>query len=128
MSNEPKLTKSTIEMCYHKDEHSESCEFSPKWTVASAKTAFRVCDKHLAWGIRLSGAPARVDEYQKPSEEDDTKPIKYEPSLIANERRAKKQTVQLTVMKNPATMKREEEGGRTIISERPFAKTDDEKH
>lgn len=119
---EPKPNKSTIEMCYHKDEHSESCEFSPKWTVASEKTAFRVCDKHLAWGIRLSGAPARVDEYVKTSEEDDTKPIKYEPALIENERRGKKQTVQLTVMKNPGTMKREEEGGRTRVSERPFKK------
>jgi hypothetical protein len=122
MTNEPEPAKITAEFCFFKQETGESCNCAPKWALASEKTAFRVCDEHLAWGIRLSGAPARVDEYKKKERKEETG--RHDLESIEGSRRSRKKTNQLMVIKKPDTMKREEEGGRSTISERPFAKPD----
>jgi len=57
--------KITVEMCYHKSERKDPCCELPKWKLQNTDSGrkFKVCDIHLAWGIRLCGAPAMVDEY-----------------------------------------------------------------
>jgi len=54
--------KSTVTLCYHQSPTGESCKEKVQWQLKGSRT-FRVCDKHLAWGLRFSGLPARVDEY-----------------------------------------------------------------
>ena len=57
--------KPTIDMCYFRDETFRNpCACSPSWKLEGDKYRFKVCDEHLAWGIRLSGLPARVDKYE----------------------------------------------------------------
>lgn len=57
--------KITVEMCFHKGEKREPCVEDPKWKLSNVESGYRfkVCDTHLAWAIRLCGAPAMVDEY-----------------------------------------------------------------
>lgn len=54
----------TIDLCYHKKEGTgELCGDLPSWGINNDKFSFKVCDAHLAWGIRFSGTPAMVDKY-----------------------------------------------------------------
>ena len=114
--------KDTVEMCFHKDPQTgKTCELKPKWTVSSEKTAFRVCDNHLPWGIRVSGAPALVEEY-KSRDEEDTQPIKYD---LENDKSGKgpskvKSTYVAIAKRKPVP--REEDGGRSKDSDHPFEK------
>lgn len=62
---EKRKEKPTIDMCYYRDSESGNlCSDSPSWKVKGDKYRFKICDKHLAWGIRLSGLPALVDKYE----------------------------------------------------------------
>lgn len=61
------LNKSrTVDLCYHKLPTGESCAAHPQWKIQTDKgNMFKVCDAHLAWSLRFSGVPARVDEFPK---------------------------------------------------------------
>jgi len=56
--------KKTIDLCGHQSDEGP-CPEKVRWKLkneASGKS-FKVCDIHLAWGIRLSGTPAYVEEF-----------------------------------------------------------------
>jgi hypothetical protein len=54
----------TIDLCHHRKEITgELCPELPSWRVKNDKLSFKVCDAHLAWGIRFSGTPALVDKH-----------------------------------------------------------------
>lgn len=110
-------------MCFNKDESNQgkNCEHKPRWTISSEKTAFRVCDLHLPWGIRLSGAPALVEEY-KPRDEEDTVPIKYDIEGEEHIKASRKTAIAIKKIPVSPTSFREEEGGRTRNSDHPFEK------
>jgi len=56
--------KPTIDMCFHKEAGSGNlCKHKPTWKLKGEKHKFKVCDEHLAWGIRICGLPAMVDKY-----------------------------------------------------------------
>ena len=118
----PHIKKDTVEMCFFKDElnQGKNCEHKPRWTVSSEKTAFRVCDIHLPWGIRLTGAPALVEDY-KPRDEEDTVPIKYDLEQEHNIKASKKTAIAMKKIPMQTNL-REEEGGRTRNSDHPFEK------
>jgi hypothetical protein len=62
---EPRKEKPTIDMCYYRNPDSgDPCVCTPAWKLKGDKYRFKVCDGHLAWGIRLSGLPALVDKYE----------------------------------------------------------------
>jgi len=55
----------TIDMCYFRGiKKSQPCTQTPQWRLKGDKHRFKVCDEHLAWGIRLSGFPALVEKYE----------------------------------------------------------------
>lgn len=43
-----------------------NCGHKPAWKLSGKSDAlrFKVCDEHLAWGIRLCGFPALVDAHK----------------------------------------------------------------
>lgn len=57
--------KQTVDLCYHKEADGSPCSEKVMWKLKCEGTnkAFKVCDVHLAWGLRLSGLPARVDAF-----------------------------------------------------------------
>jgi hypothetical protein len=56
----------TIDMCYYRGvRKSQPCANPPLWRLKGEKYRFKVCDEHLAWGIRLSGMPALVEKLAK---------------------------------------------------------------
>lgn len=60
--------KQTVEMCYHKGDNRDPCTNAPTWKLKNPeKGRYKVCDTHLAWGIRLCGFPALVDKYEPDS-------------------------------------------------------------
>lgn len=59
-----KKEKPTIDMCYYKEGPEGPCTEAPQWKLKGETKRFKVCDQHLAWGIRLSGYPALVDKYE----------------------------------------------------------------
>lgn len=81
-----KREKPTIDMCYHRDIKTGSpCVIPPMWKLKGEKHAFKVCDEHLAWGIRTSGFPALVDKHEsspkkEPRDEADDMPLGQKPS------------------------------------------------
>lgn len=55
----------TVDMCYFRGvRKSQPCSNAPSWKLKGDKHRFKVCDEHLAWGIRLSGVPALVETYE----------------------------------------------------------------
>ncbi len=72
MHDRPK--KKTVDLCYHKQDDGSPCEEKVMWKLKSEENGrtFKVCDRHLAWGIRLSGYPAYVDVFnaEAPAETD----------------------------------------------------------
>lgn len=57
--------KPTVDMCYFREEGTrDPCTCTPAWKLRGDKYRFKVCDLHLAWGIRLSGLPALVDKHE----------------------------------------------------------------
>jgi hypothetical protein len=55
----------TIHMCYFREGNKDPCTNNPEWKLESTAKIYRfkVCDEHLAWGIRLCGFPALVDQW-----------------------------------------------------------------
>lgn len=59
VSRRGRTNRPTVTLCYRL-----GCEDSPAWTVQpEGKGSIRVCDAHLALGLRSAGLPARVDPY-----------------------------------------------------------------
>lgn len=56
----------TIELCFFKEGMHRNCSNKPTWKLSgqSDSLRFKVCDDHLAWGIRLCGFPALVDGHR----------------------------------------------------------------
>jgi hypothetical protein len=78
----------TIDMCYYRGvRKSQPCSHPPLWRLKGEKYRFKVCDEHLAWGIRLSGMPALVEKFEpdlakrleQELREDSTEQIKFLP-------------------------------------------------
>jgi len=61
----PHRKSKTVDLCFFKEDDGSPCTETVtfKLTHQATREAFKVCDKHLAWGIRLSGAPALVEEF-----------------------------------------------------------------
>lgn len=57
--------KKTRKFCSHRGHEAELniCSNSPLWRICNdeKKVKLKVCDEHLAWGIRRAGYPAIVD-------------------------------------------------------------------
>lgn len=53
----------TKEMCFFREGHLRRCSSKPLWKLQGQLEVqkFKVCDEHLAWGIRLCGCPAMVN-------------------------------------------------------------------
>lgn len=58
-----KREKPTVQLCFFRHENGNICTNSPTWKIEGKFKKFRVCDIHLAWGIRFSGYPALVDKH-----------------------------------------------------------------
>lgn len=67
--------KPTIDMCYYKEGPEGPCVETPQWKLKGETKRFKVCDHHLAWGIRLSGYPALVDKYDLPPPREQVKEV-----------------------------------------------------
>lgn len=61
--------KPTVQFCHFVDDCGQGCLNQPSWLLQSDTNKIKVCDEHLAWGIKTTGIPARVDQY-------DEKPLK----------------------------------------------------
>lgn len=57
--------KPTVQFCHHTDESGRGCLNQPSWLLQGEDKKLKVCDEHLAWGIKTTGIPARVDEYEE---------------------------------------------------------------
>ena len=57
--------RKTVDLCYFKEDDGCPCAEEVSWKLRTMATqdTFKVCDTHLAWGMRLSGAPALVEEF-----------------------------------------------------------------
>lgn len=57
--------KKTVDLCYHKEPDGSPCSEKVTWKLKceESRKTFKVCDVHLAWGLRLSGLPAYVDAF-----------------------------------------------------------------
>ena len=65
----------TVVLCYFKHSMGEPCENKVQWAIKTDKgNMFKVCDLHLAWSLRFSGIPARVDGFVLPDDIDDNEP------------------------------------------------------
>jgi len=62
-----KPLKKTIDLCLYQYDDGP-CTSKVLWKLKAERTGrcFKVCDSHLAWGIRMSGTPAYVEEFLKP--------------------------------------------------------------
>lgn len=60
-------------MCFYKEGLTRHCSNKPMWKVSGVGEGlkFKVCDEHLAWGIRLSGYPALIDSHTAMSSKDE---------------------------------------------------------
>lgn len=56
--------RKTVDLCFHKNDDGSPCGDKVMWKLKSGSTAFKVCDVHLAWGLRISGLPAYVDAFK----------------------------------------------------------------
>lgn len=56
-------TKKTLRFCSYRTEDKILCTITPTWRLfnENKRMKMRVCDEHLAWGIRECGYPALVD-------------------------------------------------------------------
>jgi len=72
----PHRRMKTVDLCFFKEEDGSPCSMSVSWKLKASKSgdSFKVCDAHLAWGIRLSGAPALVEEFVAPEDVKKTEP------------------------------------------------------
>lgn len=63
--------RKTIDLCFHKEQDGSPCGDKVLWKLKGSTDgkAFKVCDLHLPWGIRLSGYPALVDKFDPDPEE-----------------------------------------------------------
>lgn len=58
--------KSTINLYYWQEPAGDPCTNHVKWKIKTEHgNIYKVCDEHLAWGLRFSGLPAYVDEFPK---------------------------------------------------------------
>lgn len=55
--------KKTLKFCSYRSDELIICPNHPTWFIANSdkKMKMRVCDEHLAWGVRKSGYPAIID-------------------------------------------------------------------
>ena len=57
--------RKTKKFCHYRGdgENLEICSHAPQWKICNEekKLKLKVCDKHLAWGIRKAGYPVYVD-------------------------------------------------------------------
>lgn len=58
-------TRKTKKFCHYRGDgiNLEICSRLPQWKISNdyARVKLKVCDEHLAWGIRQSGYPALID-------------------------------------------------------------------
>lgn len=64
--------KKTIDLCHHKELDGSPCDEKVMWKLKCEENGrtFKVCDRHLAWGIRLSGSPAYVEVFTSDAPKD----------------------------------------------------------
>jgi len=56
--------RKTKKFCHYRGEGNnlEICSHLPQWKISNdQKKILKVCDEHLAWGIRSTGYPALVN-------------------------------------------------------------------
>lgn len=54
--------KTTVHLCGHRGDDGHLCGKTAGWCVQNQdERTVKVCDAHLAWALRASGLPARVD-------------------------------------------------------------------
>lgn len=76
----PKQSSSpTIELCFFKEGLHRHCSNKPTWRLMgqSDTLRFKVCDEHLAWGIRFCGYPALVDAHTSINSSDEDTEILF---------------------------------------------------
>lgn len=63
--DEENEVKKTKKFCSHRGDGKELkiCSNTPQWRICNEekRVKLKVCDEHLAWGIRCAGYPAIVD-------------------------------------------------------------------
>jgi len=64
--------KKTVDLCHHKEIDGSPCSEKVQWKLKceESRKTFKVCDVHLAWGLRHTGLPAYVYAFTPDAPED----------------------------------------------------------